>query len=498
MNANDPLDRYFKTMAHLGNKNERVIITELLKKEQLGISDFENKLELTKSSIMRLLKDLEDDGIIEIGELDKKTAGRRKKFYKLKNIELPRMNIQDIKEFLIEKKLPEGVQSKEISSKVDRMKRIPVKGRGGLVKFDPTLLVSDLILSGLDVMEAIQILIEFEVQLVKNMTSVDIYTGIAKLLEKEDPTYAERYRELVRKEIILEPSMREVWKIEDVRRIIGDQFGLKENETKLLVSEFGRFLEFLGYYKLSYNYLMQTLYLLTRKYNMDARKPSSGNLWIPKGSELMIIGENVNKKLFSSLLRSKKLKDEEKEEIKELRRLFGKYYKRFLERAQELNIMIPSEEYVYHKKINILKEGYIPDSWKARGFGNYIRGKFHLDFHKAHYIGFEVFRMLQHLNLERVPLSLVNELCKEILIEKGMRKFEKSKTISTNEHFFSFRNINILPRSERSSALNYLVGNVADRENSKQIYIHGVNGWLAVPNQLLHDLRWFLVNGFNF
>ncbi|MBU7027564.1 MAG: hypothetical protein HXS48_11575 [Theionarchaea archaeon] len=498
MDANDPLERYFKTMAHLSNDNERIIIIELLKKTQLETSDFEKKLSITKSSIMRLLRDLEEDGIIEIGELDKKTAGRRKKFYRLKNIELPGLNIQDIKELLLERKLPEGIQSKEISAKIDRMKKTTVKGRGGHVKFDPTLLVSDLILSGLDVMEAIQVLIDFEAQLTNNMTAGDIYKGIVKLLEKKGPTYSERYRELVKKEIVLEPSTREVWKMENVGEMIKDQFGLQENEAKLLVSEFGRLLEFLGYYKFSYSYLIQTFRLLARKFKIDVKKPNLGNFWVPEGSELMIVGESVNKKVFSSMLRSKKLKKEEKEEIKELKELFNKYYKRILEKAQEMKMLIPSEDYVYHKKINILKEGYIPDAWNIRSFERYVGGKFHLDSHKRQYVGSEVFRMLQHLNLEKIPLSLVDELCKEMLVEKGILKFEKSKIKSTNEHFFNFKNINILPKSERSSALNFLVRKIADRENSKQIHIHGANGWLAVPNQLQHDFKWFLVNGFNF
>lgn len=485
-------------MAHLSNDNERTIIVELLEKGQLEISDFEKKLKITKSSIMRLLKNLEKDGIIEIGESEKKTAGRRKKFYRLKNVELPGMNIQDIKEFLIEEKLPKGVQSKEISAKFERMEQVSVKVKGGLAKFDPTLLVSDLILSGLDIMSAIQMLVEFEAQLVENMSSEDIYNGIVELLRKKNPTYAENYRELVRKEIQLEPSVREVWKIEDIGEMVRDQFGLKENEAKLLIFEFGRFLEFLGYYKFSYNYLMQTFYLLAKKHNMNPKRPNVGNFWIPKESNAMIVSENVNKKIFSSMLRSKGFSNTEKEEIKELRKIFGKYYKKILEKARELRILIPSEDFVYFKKINILKDGFIPDAWEARNFGNYIERKFHLDFHRSQYIGSEVFERLQHLALERIPLSLVDELCKEILTEKGMRKFERHREKPNNEYFFSFEGTFILPRSERSSALDYLVENIAERESLKQIHIHGINGWLAVPNQLQHDLRWFLVKGFKY
>ena len=106
MNVEDSLDWYFKVMAHLSNEKERIIIAELLEKGQRETADFEEILDTTKSSIMRLLSRLEEDGLIESGELDEKRAGRRKKYYKIKNIELPGMNIQDIKEFLLEKKLP--------------------------------------------------------------------------------------------------------------------------------------------------------------------------------------------------------------------------------------------------------------------------------------------------------------------------------------------------------------------------------------------------------
>jgi len=498
MNANNLLDKYLKTMAHLSNENERVIIKELLKKDQLGISDFEKKLDMTKSSIMRLLKGMEEDGIVEIGELDEKRAGRKKKFYKLKNINLPGMNVQDIREFLLEEKLPKGVQSKEITAKFDRMKRVSVRGKAGLAEFDPTLLVSDLILSGLDVIEAIDVLLEFEPQLWEGILSEDISDGISKLLEKKDKIYAERYRNLVKKEIFLEPLTRKALRMEDISEIINDEFGLKENEIKLLISEFGRFLEFLGYYKLSYHYLMQTIYLLARKYRMDVEKPSLGSLWIPEGSELMVIGKNINKKIFSAMLRSKESTDVEKKEIRELEKLFDKYYKKLLEKTRELRIMIPPEEYVYHRKINVLKRDNIPDYWEARNFGKYIERKFHLDFHMGQYIGTEVFRKLLHLNLEKVPLSFVDELCKEILVEKGMRTYEKPTKKPTTGHFFKFKGISILSKSEKSSALNYLLENLADKENSKQIHIHGINGWLAVPSQLIHDLRWFLTNRFNF
>ena len=199
MDTDDSLEKHFKIMAHLSNKNERVIIAELLKKDQLEISNFEKKIDMTKSSIMRLLKGLEEDGIIEIGESEEKRAGRRKKFYRLKEIELLGMNIRDIKEFLLEKKLPKGAQTKEISAKLGRMKGIPVEGKVGPTEFDPTLLVSDLILSGLDVMGAIEVLIEFEPQLVENMSSEDIYKRMVELLEKKDPIYAEKYKELVNK-----------------------------------------------------------------------------------------------------------------------------------------------------------------------------------------------------------------------------------------------------------------------------------------------------------
>jgi len=492
------LDKYLKTMKHLSDENERLIIIELLKKGSLEISDFEKRINRTKSTIMRLLKDLEEDEIIKIGELDEKRAGRRKKTYELKNIELPGMNIQDIKEFLLEKKLPKGVQSKEITAKFNRMKQFSVKGKTGLLEFDPTLLISDLLLSGLDIMEAIEIVLEFETLLVEGMSSEEISDGVANLLEKKDTIYAERYRDLVKKELFLEPSTSERWNMEDISRMIRNQFGLADNETRMLVSEFGRLLEFLGIYKFSYNYLMQTFYLLAKKYSIEVKESNIGNFWVPEGSDLMITGENINKKIFSALLKSKEFSEEEKEEIGALRNFFGKYHSRILEKAREMKIMIPSEDYVHYKRINILKEDNIPDFWEARNFSKYIERKFHLDFRKSQYIGTEVFKRLQRLNLEKVPLHLVDDLCREILVEKGLRKYERPRKKLVVEHFFNFRDRNILSKTERSSALNYLVENLADREKKEQIYIHGINGWLAVPNQLQHDLRWFLTAGFNF
>jgi DNA-binding transcriptional ArsR family regulator len=496
MNVEDSLDWYFKVMAHLSNEKERIILSELLEKGQRETSDFEKILDMTKSSIMRLLSRLEEDGLIESGELDEKRAGRRKKYYKIRNIELPGMNIQDIREFLLEKKIPKGVQSKEIFGKFNRMKRISVRGRRGHTEFDPTLLISDLILSGLGITEAIEILLEFETQLVEGISPEEISDGITKLLEKKDPIYAETYRDLVKKDILLEPSTHGTWNMEEISEMIKDQFELKENETRLIVSEFGRFVEFLGYYRFSYNYLMQTLYLLTRKHKMDARKPNLGSFWIPEGSELMIVGESTNKEIFSAMLRDKKFEEEEKNEINELRNLLNKYYGKFMEKAHNLKIIIPSEDYSYHRRINVLK-GNAMDTWAARNFGNYIERTFHLSFHKGQYIGTEVFRILQRLNLGKVPISLVYELCEEVLVEKGMRKYKKSEKKVEIDHFFNFKNVETLLKSERSSALNYLIENMANKENLKHIHIHGINGWLAVPNQLQHDLRWFLVNGHN-
>lgn len=498
MNNNDILDKYLKTMKHLSDENERLIIIELLKKDHLGISDFEKKVNRTKSTIMRLLKGLEEDGIIKIGELDEKRAGRRKKIYELGNIELPGMNIQDIKEFLLEGKLPKGVQSREITAKFNRMKRFSVKGKTGLLEFDPTLLVSDLLLSGLDIMEAIEIVLEFETLLVEGLLSEEISDGVANLLEKKDPIYAERYRDLVKKELFLEPSTSERWNMEDISRMIRNQFGLTDNETKMLISEFGRLLEFLGIYKFSYNYLMQTFYLLAKKYSIEVKESNMGNFWVPEGSDLMITGKNINKKIFSALLKSKEFSEKEKEEIGALRNLFSKYHSRILEKAREMKIMIPSEDYVHYKRINILKEDNIPDFWEAGNFSKYIERKFHLDFRKSQYVGTEVFKRLQRLDLEKVPLHLVDDLCREILVEKGLRKYERPRKKLAVEHFFKFKGKNILPRAERSPALNYLVENLADREKKEQIYVHGINGWLAVPNQLQHDLRWFLTAGFNF
>lgn len=497
MNVEDSLDWYFKVMAHLSNEKERIIIAELLEKGQRETADFEEILDTTKSSIMRLLSRLEEDGLIESGELDEKRAGRRKKYYKIKNIELPGMNIQDIKEFLLEKKLPRGPQSMEIFSKFNRMKRISVKGRGGHIEFDPTLLIFDLILSGLDITEAIETLLEFETQLVEGISPEEISDGITRLLEEKDPIYAETYRDLVKKDIFLEPSTHGTWNMEEIGELIRDQFELKEDETKLLLSEFGKFVEFLGYYRFSYNYLMQTLYLFARKYKMDAKKPSLGSFWIPEGSELMIVGENINRKIFSAMLGDKEFEKEEKNEIGELRNLFDKYYRKFMEKAQNLKIIIPSEDYSYYRRINILKEGNAPDAWEARNLGNYIERKFRLSFHKGQYIGTEVFRRIQRLNLEKVPLSLVDELCEEVLAEKGMRKHKKSEKKIEIDHYFNFKNIKILTKSERSSALNYLIESMANRENLKHIHIHGINGWFAVPAQLQHDLRWFLINGFD-
>lgn len=497
MNVEDSLDWYFKVMEHLSNEKERIILSELLEKGQRETSDFEEILDMTKSSIMRLLNRLEEDGLIESGELDEKRAGRRKKYYRIKNIELPGMNIQDIREFLIERKIPRGVQSKEIFGKFNRMKRISVKGRGGHTEFDPTLLISDLILSGLGITEAIETLLEFETQLVEDISPEEISDGITELLEKKDPVYAETYRDLVKKDILLEPSTHGTWNMEEIGEMIRDQFGLRENETRLIVSEFGRFLEFLGYYRFSYNYLMQTFYLLTRKHKMDARKPNLGSFWIPEGSELMIVGESTNKEVFSAMLRDKEFEEEEKNEINELRNLLNKYYGKFMEKAHNLKIIIPSEDYSYHRRINVLKEANATDTWAARNFGNYIERKFHLSFHKGQYIGTEVFSRLQRLNLEKVPIPLVDELCEQVLVEKGMRKYKKSEKKVEIDHFFKFKNIEILLKSERSSALNYLIENIANKENLKHIHIHGINGWFAAPNQVQHDLRWFLINGFS-
>jgi len=494
----DILYKYFKTMKHLSDENGRIIITELLKKDRLEISDFEKKIDRTKSTIMRVLKILEEDEIIEIGELDEKRAGRRKKIYRLKNVELPGMNIQDIKEFLLEGKMPKGVQSMEIEAKFNRMKQFSVKGKIGPLEFDPSLLVSDLMLSGLDVMAAVETVLEFEALLTEGISSERISDEIAALLEKKDPIYAERYKNLIKKEIFLEPSTRDIWTMEDISKIMKDQFRLTENETRMIISEFGRFLEFLGVYKFSYNYLMQTLRLLAKKFNIEVREPNLGNFWIPEDSDLMIAGKNTNKKIFSAMLRSKEFSDEEKKEIGELRDLFSRYHKKILEKARELKIMIPSEDYIYYKRINILKEDNIPDFWEARNFGKYIERNFHLDFQRSQYIGAEVFRRLQRLGLDKISLRLVDELCREILIEKGMRKYETKTKKLVTEHFFDYKGLSTLSKSERSSALNYLVESLANKERMGQVYTHGIDGWLAVPNQLQHDLRWFLMNGFDF
>lgn len=429
-------ERILKQMFHLSRPVSREIIQELLKRP-CNVEQLRSALrKASRSPLLRILDELESDGIVEVTEIETKRPGRRKKKYTIRFLYVPAMSNEEIKMLLSSDQEFLEVQNMDsISFKLKNMENIIVKTENGYrYKLPLTRLVNLLVDSGLTFNESFHLLFfDISENLYYDVTEDEINDMILYNLKMKYPHALEEYLKFsgnIRVKMETNRELKEK-KMGDFEMLGHLELGVKGHDSFFLANETYRLLQSARIREIDYISLIFLMHAIARNRGIQCQKPQLFEIRIPTKCKLILIPrhDKIQKRIIDLL--AEVLDSKTKEEgslilkiIGESRDLLGDMIKEFypilideLERLGKSYFPSAPLEKVYpEKKIEVTIED---ESKEMNTFdiAEYLIRFFCLDEENAEFIAREILERIQRLSLQKYPLSLLMEISKSLLEE---------------------------------------------------------------------------------
>jgi len=493
----DP-EQFYASMKYLSNEKTREII-RILFDEPLTLSELVSKMkDISKPTLSRLLKEMENNKVVSSSEIKESRPGRKRKKY-FPKIKLPKMSREELKDLLEKGYVAEEGTYADFQTEIRKLERYRVIDQyGNETQFNPTLYVSDLILCGLKVETAFRVLTEFSIFLHDKISAEEIVKKTMEILKRTDPIKADNYKKMVKKDLFIKSVGRRKWNPQEAVEIARNELGVNLAEANFLVSEFRRFLEVLGVYEFSYNYMITTLYLLAKKFKIKCRETSMEKIMLPEGSSIILTGRRINDLILKELGKTdQKISNEE---IAEFKKQYRRMWPALVEATKRSGLILAPEDYLYYERVPILTRTNKVAKWQPKHIRNFLLQELGVSYDQATFIGNHAFERLQRLRLKRIPIYLVEEICKELLSEYNIREYKPPLRVSEDEieRLEISGDVSLLThhRLGERILMKYVTEELARMHREKLLHIHAVRGWVRTPNHVQHDLRWFLSKGF--
>ena len=491
-------EQIYLSMKYLSNEETREIIQMLLD-GPLTLSELESNIkDISKQKLSRLLRQMENDEVLHSSEVEESRPGRKKKRYS-PNITLLKVSKEELKDFLEKGFVAEEGMHADFLTDIRNLEHYRVIDKyGNETQFNPTLYVSDLVLCGLKVVTALEVLTEFSIFLHDEISADEIVGKTMEILKGIGTIQADNYKKMVKKDLFIKSVGRRKWNPREAVEIARNELGLERAEADYLVSEFRRFLEILGVYEFSYNYMIATLFLLAKKFRIECQETSIEKIMLPEGSSIILTGKRINDLILKELEKT----DHEisKEEIVEFSKQYKRIWPALVDATERSGLILAPEDYLYYEKIPILTRTNKTIEWEIKNIRTYLIQELDLNYDHATFIANHAFKRLRRLRLRKIPIYLMDEICKELLSEYNMREYKHPLQVSEDEIEELEISGGISPLAHfqmgKRILMKYVLKELADMHRKKLLHIHAVRGWVGIPSHIQHDLRWFLSRGF--
>lgn len=271
--------KILEKMGFLSQKLSREIIKSLLK-EKSDMRTLSRKLKKGRTSIFKTLKKMEKIGVVGHEKKPRDTAGRKMKVYFIKDIEIPRITRDLMKDVLDHKDIKgKYIETGELERVIDDLSRIRLKTDDGFVFLHPLVILKNLAKCGINITDSLRILIDIHGLLEKEKTYDQFVDDIIeylvenKILSNEE---LNRLKNMFSRKLILitNNSMKtKKFGIEELQKVIKTELGLQDHETLLLSSNLTSF--FREWESgIHYELFVISAYYLALKYQMNCKKPT--------------------------------------------------------------------------------------------------------------------------------------------------------------------------------------------------------------------------------
>lgn len=421
-------------MYHLGRKTSRDIISVLFSGPKT-IEELRNLLgKKSNSSILRIVYELEKDGIVFSRDADKKLPGRRKKIYFLKMLEIPKLTLEDIRMILKGLDIRSNKDSEDILTfRLRDLANIKIKSRGGhMIKFSPIKILNRLINVGFDFADAFLVVYaDLSEILYYGIPEEDIERTLDSIVESKFPEYANKFK-ISRGGIMVvvrSDKKVKVMNFEDLRTIASLELGLSEADSGIIVSELLDLLNFAGIGKIGYANLVFLMCIIAEHRNVRFEEPAFFRVGVPQDSHLVALSENVTEEIINCMWKAKSknlfsIPTKPLEEIEKIENEFKaktrRMYPYFVQALAELaKTYFPPPPF---EKTTVKAEIQVFTNEGSREMGNfeltdYLIHIFGIEESLAEQIAQKVLQRLIYLSFREYSLTLIMEICKLILSE---------------------------------------------------------------------------------
>jgi len=273
--------RILEKMDFLSQDLSREIIRALLE-EKSDMRSLSKKLKKGRTSIFKTLKRMEEIGVVGHEKKPRNTAGRKMKVYFIKDIEIPRIT-KDLMRNLLDNKDIGGkyIEIGELERVIDDLSKTRLKADDSFIFLRPLMILNNLTKCGINITDSLRILVDIH-GLFKGEKTYDRFVDdvVKYMVENEILSNKElsRLKDLFSRKLVLitknknKTSTKE-FGMEDLRQIIKFELGLQDHEALLLSSSIASFFGEWGF-EIHYEFFVICAYYLALQYQMSCMKPA--------------------------------------------------------------------------------------------------------------------------------------------------------------------------------------------------------------------------------
>lgn len=427
-------------MYHLGRKTSRDIVSVLFSGPKT-VEELRNLLgKKSNSTILRIVYELEKDGIVSSRDTDKKLPGRRKKLYFLNKLEIPKLALEDIRIILRGMDARSNKDYEDILTfRLRDLTNMKIKSRGGhMIEFSPIKILNRLINVGLDFSNAfLLVYADLSEILYYGIPEEDIERALDSIVEKKFPEYANKFK-ISRGGIMVavrDDKEVQLMSFEGLREIASLELGLSKADSGIIVTELLDLLNLAGIEKIGYANLIFVICIIAEQRNVKFEKPAFFRLGVPQGSHLVALSENATEEIINRMwkAKSKNLRGTPAKSLEEIEKIENRFkakirylYPYFVQASIELaKTYFPQPPY---EKTTLESEIQVFANEKPRRMGNfeltdYLIHVFGVEEPIAEQIAQKVLQRLTCLSFREYSLTLIMEICKLILSEHKIEFF---------------------------------------------------------------------------